>query len=281
MLKAGLIGEPVSHSLSRVMHNAAFAHLGIDAVYDLWETPLADLPGRVETLRLPDMLGANVTVPHKQAVIPLVDELSVVAQRVGAVNTIIPRAGLLVGDNTDAYGFARSLDEAATGRVPGRAVVVGAGGASRAVLVALQDAGVPEIVLVNRTPSRAAELAEDLSLPGAAPIEVGEFGRLVNLAQGADVLINATSVGWHGDELPFDREVLQGLSPQAVVVDLTYRETSLLRLALASGLAVLDGLPMLIHQGARSFELWTGQDAPLDVMRGAVVAEQERRSLVS
>ena len=281
MLKAGLIGEPVSHSLSRVMHNAAFAHLGIDAVYDLWETPLADLPGRVETLRLPDMLGANVTVPHKQAVIPLVDELSVVAQRVGAVNTIIPRTGLLVGDNTDAYGFGRSLDDAAAGRVPGRAVVVGAGGASRAVLVALQDAGVPEIVLVNRTSSRAMELVEYLSLPGAAPIEVGEFGRLVDLAQGADVLINATSVGWHGDELPFDREVLQGLSPQAVVVDLTYRETSLLRLALASGLAVLDGLPMLIHQGARSFELWTGQDAPLDVMRGAVVAEQERRSLVS
>lgn len=278
MLKAGLIGEPVGHSLSRVMHNAAFAHLGIDADYELWETPLAELPARVGALHQPGMLGANVTVPHKQAVMPLVDELSEVARRVGAVNTIIPRVGLVVGDNTDAYGFARSLDDAIASRVPERAVVVGAGGASRAVLVALQDAGVAEIVLVNRTRARSEELASDLAAPGLVPIRVGELDALATMAANADVLVNATSVGWHGDELPFSADILDELSPGAVVVDLTYRETSILRLARERGLAILDGLPMLIHQGARSFELWTGQDAPVAVMQEAVVSEQARRA---
>ena len=277
MLQAGLIGDPVEHSLSRVMHNAAFAHLGIEADYALWGTPLAALADRVESLRQPGVLGANVTVPHKQAVMPLLDDLTELARRIGAVNTIVPRDGKLIGDNTDAYGFARSLELVSSGAAPRRAVVVGAGGASRAVLVALQDADVAEIVLVNRTRQRAEDLAADLRADNLVPVQVGNLDDLQAEARNADVVVNATSVGWHDDELPFPVEVLDALAEEAVVVDLTYRETSILLLARQRGHATLDGLPMLIHQGARSFELWTGQEAPVRIMQDAVVAEQARR----
>lgn len=279
MKRAGLIGDPVSHSLSRVMHNAAFDHVGIVADYQLWETPLAELDVRVESLREAEVLGANVTVPHKQAVMPLLDEFSSVAKRVGAVNTIIPTGGGLLGDNTDAYGFARSLAEVFDGATVDHAVVVGAGGASRAVLVALQDAGVGRIVLVNRTTVKASELANQLGGNGLPEIVVAEMNELARVAKGAQVIVNATSVGWHGEELPFGGDVLDGLSTGAVVADLTYRETSLLKLATLRNLVPMDGLPMLIHQGAKSFELWTGVSAPLDVMRLAVQQEQRLRAL--
>lgn len=278
MLQAGLIGDPVRHSLSRVMHNAAFTELGIDADYALWETPLASLEAQVATLRGEHMLGANVTVPHKQAVVPFLTSLSATARRVGAVNTIVPGNGDLLGDNTDAYGFARSLAEVVDPQIVQRAIVVGAGGASRAVLVALQDAGVAEIVLVNRTRARAEELVADLAEHGRPAIRVHSLDDLASVAVDANVLVNATSIGWHDDELPFDAGVLDEVAPNGVMVDLTYRETTVLVEARKRGLVVLDGLPMLIHQGARSFELWTGQPAPVDVMRSAVLDEQRRRA---
>jgi shikimate dehydrogenase len=277
MQMAGLIGDPVAHSLSPVMHNAAFAALGIDATYELWPTPLAELADRVASLRGGNVLGANVTVPHKEAVVPLVDEVSPTASRIGAVNTVIPRDGLLVGDNTDAYGFAKSLEEELGGRTIGRAVMVGAGGASRAVLVALQEAGALGMLLANRTVGKAEALARELGSDGLPAIEPIGLDLLPAAAGGAHVLVNATAVGWHGDELPFGEGVLDLLSPEAIVVDLTYRSTALLRAASARGLRVLDGLPMLVHQGARSFELWTGQAAPLEVMFQAVRAEHARR----
>lgn len=279
MLQAGLIGDPVGHSLSRVMHNAAFAELGIDADYALWETPLADLELRVGMLRGEQMLGANVTVPHKQAVIPFLTSLSQTARRVGAVNTIIPRNGELVGDNTDAYGFARSLAGVVDSQAVHRAIVVGAGGASRAVLVALQDAGIAEIMLVNRTLSRAEELAAELAEDDRPVIQARSLDDLVSIAADANVLVNATSIGWHGDELPFHASVLDEIAPNCVVVDLTYRETAVLVEARKRGIGVLDGLPMLIHQGARSFELWTGQQAPVEIMQAAVLDEQRRRAV--
>jgi shikimate dehydrogenase len=278
MLQAGLIGDPVGHSLSRVMHHAAFAELGINADYALWETPLALLEGRVAALRGENMLGANVTVPHKQAVIPYLDDLSATARRAGAVNTIIPRDGELRGDNTDVYGFARALAEVIDPGEVRRAVVVGAGGASRAVLVALQDAGVDDIVLVNRTLARAEEMVADLDEPGKPIIQVRSLEDLPLVAIDSTVVVNATSVGWHGDELPFDASVLDVVAANAVVVDLTYRETAVLRAARDRRLAGLDGLSMLIHQGARAFELWTGQAAPVEIMRSAVMAEQQRRA---
>lgn len=278
MLVAGLIGDPVDHSLSPYMHNAAFRANGIDGRYELWPTPQADLAARLATIRDGGYLGANVTVPHKQAVIGMLDGISDTATRIGAVNTLIPGDGLLTGDNTDAYGFGRSLAAVRDVNEIARAVVVGAGGASRAVLVSLQDAGVAEIRLVNRTRDRADDLAKALSRPGEAPVIAEPWSRLPVLAGGTDLIVNATSIGWHGDEMPFDADVLVSLPDTAVVIDLTYRATALLRAATARGLRTSDGLPMLIHQGARSFELWTGETAPVDVMTAAVLAEQARRA---
>lgn len=275
---AGLIGDPVEHSLSPHMHNAAFRSIGLDARYELWPTAVDDLAIRVTSLRRENMLGANITVPYKQAVMPLLDELSDIARRVGAVNTIILRDGQLYGDNTDAYGFGRSLGEATGHCVPACVLVVGAGGASRAVLVSLQDAGVGEIVLVNRTRDKADAMAGSLNATGRPVIRVHPWTALPGLAGSVNVLVNATSIGWRGEDLPFAIDVIAGLPVDAVAMDLTYRSTAMLRAASARGLRAVDGLSMLVYQGARSFESWTGQPAPVDDMRRAVLAEQARRS---
>ncbi len=270
MLISGLIGDPVEHSLSPFMHNAAFQALGIDARYDLWHTAAADLPSRIATLRIEGILGANVTVPHKGAVIPLLGNVSETARRIGSVNTVIPRDGQLWGDNTDAYGFGRALGYVTGGAVPRSALVVGAGGASRAVLVSLQEAGVADIRLVNRTMARAEALAVELTEPGCPAIVAEPWSRLEEVASSARLVVNATSIGWHGDELPFAAAIIDALPGDAVVMDLTYRLTAMLRLASARGLRTADGLPMLIHQGARAFDLWTGRPAPIEVMTLAV-----------
>lgn len=270
--QAGVIGDPVEHSLSPHMHNAAFKALGIDANYELWPTAAADLSERVESLRGEGMLGANVTVPHKQAVTPLLDSVSQTARQIGAVNTILRTSTGLHGDNTDAYGFRRSIELAYPDLPIRSAVILGAGGASRAVIVALQHMDVPDIVLTNRTYERAKVLGEEFVVT-VAPWELAvdqAFSR-------ADLLVNATSLGWH-DEMPVEEGALDCFHEDALVMDLTYRETPFLRAAAERGLHTLDGLGMLIHQGARAFELWLDQPAPVDVMRGAVVAEQARRA---
>lgn len=268
----GLIGDPVEHSLSPVMHNAAFAALGIDATYRLWQTGGESIPARIDSLRHADVLGANVTVPHKQVVVPLLDEVSETARQIGAVNTIVHAHDRLSGDNTDAWGFRRSLQLAHPGIETGTAVVLGAGGASRAVIVALQQMGFQSIHLANRTPGRATSMAEEFGITPVAWEQVVE-----EAFPEADLLVNATSLGWH-DELPVPADALMALPGPALVMDLTYRETPLLRAASSRGLRTLDGLGMLVHQGARAFELWTGQAAPVDVMQAAVLAEQARRA---
>jgi shikimate dehydrogenase len=275
---AGLIGYPVGHSLSPVMHNAAFEALGMDGRYELWETALENLPERLSSLREAGVLGGNVTVPHKQAVMPLLDEVTESARRIGAVNTVIPSQGRLIGDNTDAYGFSRSLRDVVEPEAIQRAVVVGAGGAARAVLVSLQAAGIGDVIVVNRTLARAQKLVAGLAMNGEEPIVAGSWDALDDVARSAGLIVNATAVGWHGDEMPFDRAIVDLLPANAVVMDLTYRQTALLKAAEARRLEVIDGLPMLIHQGARSFELWTGVAPPVDVMTRAVIAEQARRS---
>lgn len=271
MRHVGLIGDPVEHSLSPHMHNAAFRALDIDATYELWGTPLAGLADRVERLRDAGVVGANVTVPHKQAVMPLLDGISETAGQIGAVNTIVRSANGLFGENTDAYGFRRSIEAAFPDLALSTAVVLGAGGASRAVIVALRHMGVGQVVLSNRTAERADALArefETLSISWDAVVD-GAFPH-------ADILVNATALGWH-DEIPVAEDALDRLPASALVMDLTYRDTPLLRAAASRGLRTLDGLGMLIHQGARAFELWFGTPAPVDVMCDAVVAEQARR----
>ncbi|HEU5422083.1 MAG TPA: shikimate dehydrogenase [Nitrolancea sp.] len=274
-LRVGLVGYPVEHSLSPVMQQAAFDALGIAARYELWPTRPEELAERVAGLRHPDALGANVTVPHKTRVLPLLDEVSPLARRAGAVNTIISRAGRLHGDNTDVPGFlaplrARGLDFGQTD-----AVILGAGGAARAVAVALADAGCRSVLVANRTPERGAALARELGGPlAAAPLDV----RLTGPLSRATLLVNATAVGWTGEELPLDAALLDSLPPGGLVYDLTYRQTPLLRAAEARGLATLDGFVMLVQQGVAAFRLWTGQEPPQELMLAAARSARERHA---
>lgn len=277
MKRCGLIGNPVEHSLSPIMQSVAFRETGVDGTYELWPTTDVEVAGRVASLRDPDVFGANVTVPHKQLVMPECDEVSDTARRIGAVNTIINRDGRLVGDNTDAYGFAMTVTSAGVAVAPGdEALVLGAGGAARAVIVALQDLGFGTIRIANRSPERAAPLAQDLDRNGV--VSTAPWDALDAPLSSARLLVNATSLGWHEGELPLDEARLGLLPETATVVDLTYRDTDLLRLARARGLGAVDGLDMLVHQGAKSFQLWAGVEAPVPQMRAAVEVEQQRRA---
>ena len=264
-MRVGLIGNPVEHSRSPKMQNAAFAALGMDHVYELWHTEDHEVAARVASIRNDDIAGANVTVPHKQAVMEHLDEISETARRIGAVNTIIPDGNRLVGDNTDGYGFAASIREKYPDFSPETAVVLGAGGASRAVIVAMQQAGA-RVVIANRTRSKADALAVELE---AEAIDWTDLGRTLPFA---NVLINATSLGWH-DEMVLGDETIAALPAGALAADLTYRDTPFLQSAAAHGILTLDGAGMLIHQGVRAFELWFGVTPPVDVMTKAGMAD--------
>lgn len=261
-MRVGLIGNPVEHSRSPKMHNGAFAALGLDHIYELWQTEDDEVAVRVASIREQGIGGANVTVPHKQAVMPYLDEVSETARRIGAVNTIIPRGDRLIGDNTDAYGFTASIAEKYPAFVPERAVVLGAGGASRAVIVALQQMGASEVLIANRTRSRADDLAAEL---GAAAVD---WDGLHEVLPTTTIIVNTTSLGWH-DEVVLPAETISLLPANALVMDLTYRQTPFLQAGADHGLLTLDGLGMLIHQGARSFQLWFGTEPPIDVMTAA------------
>src|SRR5215204_7241590 len=172
--RLGVIGDPVAHSLSPALHQPALDQLGIPAVYERWHTPAADLAKRVKSLRDPSILGASVTVPHKIAVMSMLDDLSAAARRAGAVNTIVNRDGALFGDNTDIYGFGVAVSDALRGRPPRVAVILGAGGAARAVVLALEAAEAGEIVVANRDEERAARLAQDLDPAPVRPMRLDE-----------------------------------------------------------------------------------------------------------
>lgn len=275
--RCGLIGYPVEHSLSPVMQAVAFRETGIEGAYELWPTADAEVPARVAGLRDSAFFGANVTVPHKQRVMPFLDELSDTARRIGAVNTIVKRDGTLLGDNTDAHGFAMSVRESGFDvSSESTALILGAGGAARAVIVALQDIGFARVEIANRSPERAEALATDLDRGG--DVVSIPWGDLETRLPSVDLLINATALGWHDGEIPLDIARLGLLAPHATVIDLTYRDTDLLKITRRIGLKAVDGLGMLVHQGARAFALWTGVEPPIEAMRKAVRAEQERRA---
>jgi shikimate dehydrogenase len=274
MLRVGLIGFPVEHSLSPTFQQAAFDALGLDIRYELWPTPAEEMAQRVETLRSPEFLGANVTVPHKERAFALMESVSNIARRAGAVNTIVKRDGQLHGENTDVAGFLAPLAKRGLQPSEMTVIVLGAGGAARGVVVALQSAGCEQIVVANRTVERAASLAGELG----GPLEVcGLDDALIARAARADLLVNATSLGWEGNRLPCDEAVLQALSSDALVYDLTYRETPLLRAATRLGLLTLDGLEMLVAQGAKSFRYWTDQEPPFELMLSAARAAAKAR----
>ena len=273
MKHAYLLAHPAGHSLSPVMHNAAFRELRLNARYEALDVTSDELPDVMARLRQEESYGANVTVPHKLTVLPFMDELTEAAQAIGAVNTIINRDGQLVGDNTDATGFLRGLIEDADLEPRGRrAVLLGAGGAGRAVAYALLTAGVGQLQIFNRTQEKAEKVALEFSDYGST--EVVDFRGLETAVRGADLLVNTTSVGLEHEGINPDLSPLPpGLLPhQGLVCDLIYRpeKTRLLRDAEGEGLKTQNGVPMLVHQGAEAFRAWTGEDAPVSVMMDAV-----------
>jgi shikimate dehydrogenase len=273
-LRVGVIGDPVAHSLSPVFQQVAFDHAGIDARYERWQTSSADLASRIESLRAADALGANVTVPHKIAAMDCVDTVSDLGRRIGAINTIIYRDGALIGDNTDVFGFQRSLVMARPAIERDHVLVLGAGGAARAIVAALGDLGVAGLTICNRSVVKAQELIEQLQLPGADVIPWTDWD-LTTAIRDHSVIVNATSVGWNDDQQVLSAAQLELMDRDGLIADLTYRATRLLVDAKSAGLATMDGLPMLVYQGARSFELWTDQSAPIDLMMTAATQARD------
>jgi len=268
----GIMGHPVEHSLSPVMHNAAFEALGIHAVYVPFMVKPEDLGRATMALRAMGISGVNVTIPHKGGVIEFLDELDASAKQIGAVNTIVHRNKKLYGYNTDGPGFILSLRKDGHFDPAGkRVVILGAGGAAAAAAMSLADAGVRRIVIANRDKSRAEVLAKRVKKHferETLPVALDEVRALYWLIKESDLLVNATSVGLNASEkLSLN---LNSLHSKLFVYDLVYRETQLLKTAKRKGLKCLDGLGMLVSQGARSFELFTGKRAPFRVMRNAV-----------
>lgn len=257
----GIIGNPVSHSLSPAMHNAAFAALGLNKIYLPFQ--VADLPAALTGLKALGIRGASVTIPHKQAVIGLLDSLDPVAEKIGAVNTLVLRAGKMHGSNTDWLGANRALAEKI--KLRGASVLLlGAGGSARAIGFGLLEAGAA-LTLASRTPEKGRALAKTL---GCSWLPLAEAGKA-----GAEVLINATSVGMapQHNELPISIEALPGFK---VVMDIVYAPlaTRLLIEAERGGCQTINGLAMLLYQGAAQFEIWTGHEAPIEVMRESLLA---------
>ena len=270
-----VIGYPLAHSISPRFQQPAFDHLGLAVRYVARETPPEELPAFLTELRGPQWLGVNVTVPHKEAVAAAVDDLSTEARLIGAVNTVRKEAGRLIGHNTDAAGFLRGLTDAACDPQGVAALILGAGGAARAVAVALLQAGARHVTVANRTVSRAERLVATLAASfDAARLAAGPLqAEAVRPAlEGADLVVNTTTVGMaHGPAAaasPLAAALLASLRPGALVYDLVYNpaETPLLQAARAQGYRTQGGLPMLIYQGAASFELWAGQPAPVELM---------------
>jgi len=260
----GIIGFPVRHSLSPALHNAGFAALGLNKVYLPFPAP--DAGSAIDGLKALGVKGASVTIPHKEAVIPHLDEIDPLAERIGAVNTLVIENGRVSGSNTDWLGALRALEEKT--RVKGAAVLLlGGGGSARAIGFGLVQTGA-RVVIANRNRKRGEKLAREI---GAGFVPLAEAARIR-----ADILINATSVGMESDEIPVpEREVAHF----PVVMDIVYAplETRLLAAARRHGCTVVDGLSMLLHQGVAQFELWTGQEPPLDVMREALMTALHSR----
>jgi shikimate dehydrogenase len=272
--RVGLIGDPVEHSLSPAFQQAAFDATGLGWRYELWPTAAAAVPARVARLASGDMRGANVTVPHKEAVFELLAVTTELARRVGAVNTIVRDGARLWGDNTDVPGFLAPLKVRGFDFERCQAVVLGAGGAARRGVFSLLDAGVRRVTVVNRSVERANALAVSLADPR---IDVAPTMNAHISATSATLLVNATSLGWSGAALPCNPATFAALPAGALAYDLTYRDTPFLRAAAQAGVATLDGLPMLVEQGACSFELWTGLEAPRALMWDAAVAARAAR----
>jgi shikimate dehydrogenase len=278
----GLIGDPVEHTMSPAMHNAAFRQMALDYVYVPFRVRPEDLGKTIDGMRAFNIRGLNVTIPHKVAVIPFLDKLDPLAEKIGAVNTIVNDNGTLTGYNTDATGFLRALLEKGGDPEGKKALILGAGGASRAISLILADSGAERLIILNRAEELdwAYDLAGNISQLYNMDAKAGELNResLDSVMERIDIsiLVNATSVGMTPDvnSTPVDADLLR---PGLVVFDVVYNplRTQLLRDAQTAGAETISGIEMLAWQGALAFEKWTGQEAPLDLMRQEAIRQLE------
>jgi shikimate dehydrogenase len=265
----GILGHPVAQSLSPAMHNAAFRALSLDAVYVPFPVAPEGLRAAVAGLAAAGVRGFNVTVPHKQAILPLLSEVLPEARAIGAVNTVRAEQGRLCGTNTDGEGFLHSLEHDLGFDPAGRSVLLlGAGGAARAIAFALAGAGVGRLAIANRTVARARALADECRahFPALA-VEALELGQAPGRAP--HLLVNSTSVGMGDDRAPLE---LGPVGVREAVLDIVYHppRTPLLAAAKALGLRSANGLGMLLYQGVAAFRFWTGREPPVDIMREAL-----------
>ena len=271
----GVIGDPVAHSMSPVMHNAAFSELRLDYVYAAFAVRPADLAGAVAAVRALNLRGINVTDPHKVAILPLLDRVEPQAEKIGAVNTVVNDDGVLTGYNTDAAGFLKALLERGVDPAGKKVVVLGAGGASRAVSYALAEHGA-RLEIMNR--ALEIDWAEDLArwlaqvFKRRVRAHVLDEAALSLVLEDADILVNATSMGMSPDAgvSPVPASLLR---PGLAVFDVVYSplKTQLLAEAEAAGAETIGGIDMLTWQGALAFSLWTGREAPVELMRKTAI----------
>jgi shikimate dehydrogenase len=275
-----VIGYPLKHSVSPDFQQAALDYYKLDIRYEAWEVKAADLPSAINRLRQPQNLGANITVPYKETTLRLIDEVDDFASLVGAVNTVANRHGKLLGLNTDAYGFLKALNDDAKFKPESKSVVIlGAGGAARAVGFALLEEKVSSLIIANRTLAKAKSLAGLLAKHAAnnkisAKIAAmpWQSSKVTKAVESCQLIVNCTSLGMKCSSYEEESPLASDLIPKdALVYDLVYNppETPLLRMARKAGASTIGGLPMLVYQGAASFKLWTGREALLDIMFSA------------
>lgn len=266
----GLIGYPLGHSISPIFQQAAFDHLGLDIRYELWETKPEKLTETVKSIRDAGKLGSNVTVPYKQDVLPLLNELNEIAADIGAVNTIVKRGNKLIGYNTDAEGFLRALESEGKFDPEGKRVtMIGAGGVARAIAFVLVRAEAISLTLFDIDRARAEKLAESLRGPKVSVLDSNKGSAYEEAIWEADLLVNCTPIGMKHSptegQSPIRAELI---SPKSFVYDVVYNppKTALLEAAERAGARTLGGLPMLVYQGVAAFELWTERAAPVALM---------------
>ncbi len=270
---AACFGQPVDENPTGVMQEAAFRAVGLNWRYLTVEVAPANLSSAIRGARAFGMRGINLTIPHKVAVMPLLDEIAPDASVIGAVNTVRRDGDRLIGENTDGKGFLRGVRQDAGVEPKGkRAIVLGAGGAARAIVTELALAGVSELVVVNRSAERGSAMAADLAAKTGAAIRYQPWRGAYRVPADTDLLVNATSIGLYPDVEAMPAVEFDEARPELVVCDAVVNppETRLLAAARRRGLRVLDGLSMLVYQGVIGFELWTGQRAPEDVMKEAL-----------
>jgi len=270
----GVIGDPIEHTLSPIMHNAAFNHLGLDLVFLAFRVKAAELENAMRGMRGLGIHGLNVTMPHKNAVAKYMDEVDLTVKVLGSVNTILNESGRLLGFNTDGVGALKALLENGIDPDGKKLLLLGAGGAAKAIAYALAKE-VGELCVLNRASEKAKELAESLSRTFSNRKIVGDAlssSAIQRNLQDSDILINATSVGMHPN-IGQSLVAPQWLKPDLCVMDIVYDpvETKLMNDAKAAGAHVVSGVEMLLYQGAASFEIWTGVSAPIEVMRKAAL----------